>query len=73
MASGTKVRGAPARKVTKDQLDLAIAWLRGEVSYSAVKDVMKLTIGSNVYRFWATAVKEAYNRTASRPYDGPRF
>jgi hypothetical protein len=61
-ARGTKAQGAPPRKVSKDQVELAIAWLRGEVTYSAVMDVMKLTAGSNVYGFVAIALKEAYKQ-----------
>lgn len=61
-ARGSKVRGAPPRKVTREEVELAIAWLKGEVTYSAVVRVMKLTSGSNVYGFIAIGLREAYKQ-----------
>jgi hypothetical protein len=61
-ARSKKTLGAPPRKMTKDEVELAIAWLRGEVTYSAVMEVMKLTSGSNVYAFVAVGLREAYKQ-----------
>jgi hypothetical protein len=61
-ARGSKVRDTPPRKVTRDEVELAIAWLKGEVTYCAVVRVMKLTSDSNVYGFIAIGLREAYKQ-----------
>jgi hypothetical protein len=47
---------------TAQQVELALAWLKDEVSYTPVKVVMELGEGSNVYNFLAVALREAYRR-----------
>jgi hypothetical protein len=57
-----KKQGAAPREITNDQIELALGWLQGEVTYSAIMEVMKLHSGSNIYGFISIALREAYVR-----------
>jgi len=46
------------RVVTQDEVDLALAWCRGEISVTAVSEVMDLQKGTNTYLFLAMVLRE---------------
>ena len=49
------------RKYTDDEMELALAWLNGDVTYQGVSDVTNKT-GSTVYGFLALCLFEARRR-----------
>jgi len=50
------------RALTDESIELALALIKGEVSYTAVKKTMGLSGGSNVYNFAFSAIKAAYKK-----------
>jgi hypothetical protein len=54
-------RAHQRRKYTDDEIDLALAWLNGDLTYQGVSDVTNKT-GSTVYGFLALCLVEARRR-----------
>lgn len=53
------------RKVNQysaEEVELALAWLKDEVTYSTLQVVAELPSGAGAYAFLAIAVREAYRR-----------
>ena len=61
------VRHRAERKITKEHIELAIAWARDEITYSQLKHVLGFQSGNNnstqVYLFLAMALREAVKKS----------
>jgi hypothetical protein len=57
-----KQKHEAGKAYTPQQVELALAWILDQVSYTPIKTVMELGEGSNVYNFLAVALREAYRR-----------
>ena len=44
--------------ITDEHVELALAWARGEVSYSQIKKVLGLTVPSTIYSFLAFSLRK---------------
>lgn len=44
--------------ITDEHVELALAWARGEVSYSQIKKVLGLTVPSTTYSFLAFSLRK---------------
>lgn len=44
--------------ITYEHVELALAWARGEVSYSQIKKVLGLTVPSTIYSFLAFSLRK---------------
>ena len=60
-AKATKVRKGNAKDITSEDVELAIAWVRDEVTYSQVCSAYDLKKGSaSVYSKLARSLKEGF-------------
>lgn len=46
------------KDITDEHVELALAWARGEVSYSQIKKVLGLTVPSTIYSFLAFSLRK---------------
>ena len=46
------------RDITDEHVELALAWARGEISYSQIKNVLGLTAPSTIYSFLAFSLQK---------------
>ena len=46
------------QNISKEHIELALGWSKGEVSYSQIKAVLGLTVPSSVYSFLAFALRK---------------
>lgn len=52
--------------ITNEHIELALAWARGEVSYSQIKKVLKLTAPSTIYSFLAYSLQKHIVNTQTK-------
>lgn len=46
------------QNITDEHIELALAWARGDVSYSQIKKVLGLTVPSTIYSFLAFSLRK---------------
>jgi ABC-type Fe3+-siderophore transport system permease subunit len=46
------------QNITDEHVELALAWARGDVSYSQIKKVLGLTVPSTIYSFLAFSLRK---------------
>lgn len=44
---------------SKEEIELAISWLKGEIQYVQINTVLEIS-GSNIYNFLARSIRYAY-------------
>lgn len=51
-----------SKRISDEEIELALAYLKDEVSYSQIQAVLKMKNGGGVYNFITTRVREAFRR-----------